>query len=363
MTASGARIEFRGVQKRYGHTTAVEHFDAVIEPGSFVTLLGASGSGKTTLLNMLAGFIEPTAGDILLDGNSIVSLAPEARNIGMVFQNYSLFPHMNVAQNVAFPLAMRKIAKSETERLVTDALSAVQLSSFGKRMPRELSGGQQQRVAVARAISFGPRVLLMDEPLGALDLKLREALQFEIKRIQRGTGSTVVYVTHDQSEAMSMSDEIIILRDGKLVQRGSPKDVYDQPVNAFVATFVGQSNTASAQKDARTLNVPDWQVEIASEHLRGANGSAAPMVALRPEKIRLAAPDQPLTRGEASTAVTIENVQMFGNNLMIHLRLPTGKLMLAQQFRTGASERDSLFVMGATVHARFDAGDLLILST
>jgi ABC-type Fe3+/spermidine/putrescine transport system ATPase subunit len=361
VTASGARIEFRGVQKRYGITTAVEHFDAVIEPGSFVTLLGASGSGKTTLLNMLAGFIDPTAGDILLDGHSIVSLAPEARNIGMVFQNYSLFPHMNVAQNVAFPLSMRKVARSDTERLVADALAAVQLSSFGKRMPRELSGGQQQRVAVARAISFGPRVLLMDEPLGALDLKLREALQFEIKRIQRSTGSTVVYVTHDQSEAMSMSDEIIILRDGKLVQRGSPKDVYDQPVNAFVATFVGQSNTTSARKDAKLLSVPDWQLEIAADDLRGVNAGASPMVALRPEKIRLAAPDQPLASKEASTAATIENVQMFGNNLMVHLRLPSGKLLLSQQFRTGASERDDLFVIGAAVHARFDAEDLLVL--
>ncbi|MDR3099368.1 MAG: ABC transporter ATP-binding protein [Paraburkholderia sp.] len=360
MTASGAHIEFRGVQKRYGAMTAVEHFDAVIEPGSFVTLLGSSGSGKTTLLNMLAGFIEPTAGDILLDGRSIVSLAPEARNIGMVFQNYSLFPHMSVAQNVAFPLAMRRVPKSESERMVADALAAVQLSALGKRMPRELSGGQQQRVAVARAISFGPRVLLMDEPLGALDLKLREALQFEIKRIQRSTGSTVVYVTHDQSEAMSMSDEIIILRDGKLVQRGSPKDVYDQPANAFVATFVGQSNTAAARRDGKVLSVPDWGLEIASE--AGQDGQPCAAVALRPEKIRLATPDQPVAQAEASAAAIIENVQMFGNNLMVHLRLRSGKLLLAQQFRTAASDKDELFVIGAAVHARFHPEDLHLLN-
>ncbi|VWB10785.1 ABC transporter [Burkholderia aenigmatica] len=362
MTTSGAHIEFRGVQKRYGSMTAVEHFDAVIEPGSFVTLLGSSGSGKTTLLNMLAGFIEPTAGDILLDGKSIVSLAPEARNIGMVFQNYSLFPHMNVAQNVAFPLAMRKVRKSDAERMVADALAAVQLSSLARRMPRELSGGQQQRVAVARAISFGPRVLLMDEPLGALDLKLREALQFEIKRIQRSTGSTVVYVTHDQSEAMSMSDEIIILSEGRLVQRGSPKAVYDEPVNAFVATFVGQSNTAAARRRGKVLGVPDWGLEIAADALTGAHDCAAPAVALRPEKIRLSAPDHPVTDAEVSAAATIENVQMFGNNLMVHLRLASGKLLLAQQFRTTASDRDNLFVIGAPVRARFNIDDLLVLN-
>jgi ABC-type Fe3+/spermidine/putrescine transport system ATPase subunit len=201
----------------------------------------------------------------------------------------------------------------------------------------------------------------MDEPLGALDLKLREALQVEIKRIQRSTGSTVVYVTHDQSEAMSMSDEIIILRDGKLVQRGSPKDIYDQPTNAFVATFVGQSNTTIAHRRGNILSVPDWQVDIATGRQQRASTQPSPIIALRPEKISLAPPDELSESNVVSVPAAIENVQMFGNNLMVQLRLPSGKSLLAQQFRTGASERDNLYVIGAAVHARFDGRDLLVL--
>lgn len=355
-------LECESLIKKFGSHVAVNDVSFEVPRGSFFSILGPSGCGKTTLMRMIAGFETPSSGDIRIKGKSVLASPPNKRSVKMVFQHLALFPMMNVGENIAYGLRCRGESRADIERKVAGVLERIGLPGVAQKQVSQLSGGQKQRIAIARCMVLEPDVLLLDEPLGALDLKLREALQFEIKRIQRSTGSTVVYVTHDQSEAMSMSDEIIILRDGKLVQRGSPKDVYDQPVNAFVATFVGQSNTASAQKGASALSVPDWQLEIASEHLRGVNGAAAPMVALRPEKLRLSAPEQPLAPGEASTAVTIENVQMFGNNLMVHLRLPNGKLLLAQQFRTGASERDSLFVIGATVHARFDAGDLLVLS-
>jgi putative spermidine/putrescine transport system ATP-binding protein len=358
MKEHGGRIEFRDVRKVYGGDAAVEKFNAVIEPGSFITLLGASGSGKTTLLNMLAGFIEPSSGDILLDNQSIVSVTPEARNIGMVFQNYSLFPHMNVAQNVAFPLRMRKAPKSEIEQRVLKALGAVQLQSFAARMPRELSGGQQQRVAVARAISFGPRVLLMDEPLGALDLKLRETLQYEIKKIQRETGSTVVYVTHDQSEAMSMSDEIIILSSGKMIQRGRPRDIYDHPANSFVATFVGQCNVSAVSVGSKGAFVEDWNINL-PEPLTSRHGNL--VAAIRPEKISLVDSNYISTDGELVIAATVDSVQMFGNNLMVYLRMANGSIMMAQQFRTAVNVPDELLILEKNIAMKFSIDDVAIL--
>ncbi len=362
MTQAGGRIEFRNVQKLYGDMAAVEKFNAVIEPGSFVTLLGASGSGKTTLLNMLAGFIEPTDGDILLDGCSIVSMKPEARNIGMVFQNYSLFPHMNVQQNVGFPLRMRKIPKSEADQKVMKALEAVQLSSFAQRMPRELSGGQQQRVAVARAISFGPRVLLMDEPLGALDLKLRESLQYEIKRIQRETGSTVVYVTHDQSEAMSMSDEIIILSGGRLVQRGTPRKIYDEPVDGFVASFVGHCNKSRVSVRENRLFADDWGIGMSGIEANRLSSQGQDFVAVaRPEKISLKPACYHPADQEIAVNVSVDNVQMMGNNLMVYLKTENKSNILAQIFRTSENISDDLLQIGGKIKAKISNSDISIL--
>ncbi|RZI89517.1 MAG: ATP-binding cassette domain-containing protein, partial [Microbacterium sp.] len=216
-----------------------------IQPGQFVTLLGASGSGKTTLLRMIAGFLEPTAGRIDLDGVDITSVPVHKRNIGMVFQSYALFPHMSVAKNVAFPLEMHKVRKADRARLVDEALAAVKLSGFGDRMPSQLSGGQQQRVALARAIVMRPRLLLMDEPLGALDRRLREAMQIEILRLSRELGLTVINVTHDQEEAFTMSDRIALLSDGKLVQYDAPEALYQSPVSEAAAEFLGESNRFS----------------------------------------------------------------------------------------------------------------------
>ncbi|MEI9406383.1 ABC transporter ATP-binding protein [Mesorhizobium argentiipisi] len=242
----GASVSVRGLGKRYGAVRAVEGVDIEVRPGEFLSLLGPSGSGKTTLLMMIAGFEVPTEGSIRIGDRDVTYVAPNWRNIGMVFQRYALFPHMTVADNVAFPLRMRKVAKAEIARRVADALALVQLQDCGKRLPSELSGGQQQRVAVARALVFEPPVLLMDEPLGALDKKLREQMQIEIKRLQQRLGVTVIYVTHDQEEALTMSDRIAVMRNGSLEQIGSPTELYDSPATPFVADFVGKTNFLEA---------------------------------------------------------------------------------------------------------------------
>ncbi|MGE3363183.1 MAG: ABC transporter ATP-binding protein [Rhizobiaceae bacterium] len=236
-------VEFAGVQKSYdGHAKVVSDLNLGIERGEFVTLLGPSGSGKTTCLMMLAGFESLSAGDIFLDGASIGSMPPQKRNIGMVFQSYALFPHMTIAENIAFPLEARSIGKAETAERVAKALAMIRLDSFGGRLPGQLSGGQQQRVALARALVFEPSLVLMDEPLGALDKQLREEMQYEIMHIQQRLGVTVVYVTHDQSEALTMSSRVAVFNGGKIQQLGPPRQIYEEPVNSFVARFIGENN-------------------------------------------------------------------------------------------------------------------------
>jgi putative spermidine/putrescine transport system ATP-binding protein len=231
--------------KTYPGMTAVDGVNLTVESGEFLTLLGPSGSGKTTTLMMIAGFTPPTSGDICLDGTSITSSPPEHRDIGVVFQSYALFPHMTVFENVAFPLRMRSSGKEEMRTRVNRTLEMVQLSGLGDRLPKQLSGGQQQRVALARAMVFDPRILLMDEPLGALDKKLREHMQFELKRLHKDLGTTIIYVTHDQEEALTMSDRIALMNNGHIEQLGSAEDLYNEPVNHFVADFIGESNLFS----------------------------------------------------------------------------------------------------------------------
>src|SRR5438132_492580 len=241
--ASGARLELRNLSIAFAGVRAVDDVSLDVPTGAFVSLLGPSGSGKTTTLNLIAGFLTADAGDILLDGRSVADVPSHKRNIGMVFQSYSLFPHMTVAENVAFPLRMRtKLSRQEARRRVADMLALVQLSHLSARYPRQLSGGQQQRVAMARALVSHPRLLLMDEPLGALDKKLREQMQFEIKRIHRTVGTTVVYVTHDQSEALTMPDIVVVMHQSRIAQVGAPRALYDAPANLFVADFLGDSN-------------------------------------------------------------------------------------------------------------------------
>jgi putative spermidine/putrescine transport system ATP-binding protein len=240
---AGAEVVFEDVQKSYdGETLVVKKLNLAVAPGEFLTMLGPSGSGKTTCLMMLAGFEPATHGEIFLDGQPINNVPPHKRGIGMVFQNYALFPHMTVAENLAFPLKVRRMGQAEIEERVTRAMSMVELAGFEHRRPAQLSGGQQQRVAVARALVFEPNLVLMDEPLGALDKNLREQMQYEIKHIHENLGVTVVYVTHDQTEALTMSNRIAVFNDGVIQQLAPPDALYEKPDNAFVAAFIGENN-------------------------------------------------------------------------------------------------------------------------
>ncbi|MHA6346191.1 ABC transporter ATP-binding protein [Roseivivax sp. CAU 1761] len=241
---NAAFVAFERVQKSYdGETLVVKDLNLSMPKGEFLTMLGPSGSGKTTCLMMLAGFETATHGEIKLDGVSINNIPPHKRGIGMVFQNYALFPHMTVAENLAFPLEVRKMSKSERETKITRALDMVQMGAFGGRRPAQLSGGQQQRIALARALVFEPELVLMDEPLGALDKQLRETLQFEITNLAHELGITVVYVTHDQTEALTMSDRVAVFDDGRIQQLAPPDELYERPKNSFVAQFIGENNT------------------------------------------------------------------------------------------------------------------------
>jgi spermidine/putrescine ABC transporter ATP-binding subunit len=240
--STGAEVRLEGLSKDYGPVVAVRDVSVTIGPGSFFTLLGPSGSGKTTTLMMIAGFVHPTRGEIFVDGRPVAGLPPQRRDLGMVFQSYAVFPHLTVFENIAFPLRVRKVSGGELRRRVDEALELVRLQGYQRRLPRQLSGGEQQRVALARALVFHPRVLLMDEPLGALDKKLRAHMQLELKHLQRQLHVTVVYVTHDQEEALTMSDRVAVMRQGGIEQVGAPAELYEAPANRFVADFLGESN-------------------------------------------------------------------------------------------------------------------------
>jgi ABC-type Fe3+/spermidine/putrescine transport system ATPase subunit len=248
-------LELRGLTKSFGSVLAVDDVDLRLDPGEFLTLLGPSGSGKTTILRMIAGFQQPSSGSILIDGRDVSVLSPAERGVGFVFQHYALFPHMSVRDNVAYPLRMRHVSKRERALHAGGALELVRLEGFGDRLPAELSGGEQQRVALARALIFGPRVLLMDEPLGALDRGLRIEMEKELRRIHRETRVTVVYVTHDQEEALILSDRIGVLRAGKLLQEGTPRELFETPANEFVARFFGECNLLPIEVQASNGSV------------------------------------------------------------------------------------------------------------
>ena len=292
-SASSPHVEFIDVRKTYdGETLVVKNLNLEIQRGEFLTLLGPSGSGKTTSLMMLAGFEVPTSGDIRLAGRSIARLPPHRRDIGMVFQNYALFPHMTVAENLAFPLSVRKMPKAEIGERVAKALGMVHLSQLGGRRPAELSGGQQQRVALARALVFDPQLVLMDEPLGALDKQLREHMQLEIKHIHESLGVTVVYVTHDQTEALTFADEVVVMSEGRIVQAGTPQSLFDAPAHTFVGYFIGSPG----------MNLLDAQVQGATAHVAGTAiplgaAYAAPQgrvqIGIRPDAARPAAEGLP----------------------------------------------------------------------
>jgi putative spermidine/putrescine transport system ATP-binding protein len=286
----GAEVRLHDLTKTFGSVVAVQDVSATIDPGSFFTLLGPSGSGKTTTLMMVAGFAHPTRGEVFVDGEPVTGLPPQKRELGMVFQSYAVFPHLSVFDNIAFPLQIRHARRADIRRRVGEALELVRLSGFDQRLPRQLSGGEQQRVALARALVFRPRVLLMDEPLGALDKKLRAHMQLELKHIQRHLHVTVIYVTHDQEEALTMSDRVAVMQRGRIEQLGTPVELYEAPATRFVADFLGESNFV----DGVTVGAPmtgRWLVRAAGGlEFRGIG--AAPLetgqavtAAVRPEKL------------------------------------------------------------------------------
>lgn len=289
-------VVFDHVQKSYdGQQLVVKDLCVTVGQGEFLTLLGPSGSGKTTSLMMLAGFERPTSGHIYLDGKPVESLPPEKRNIGFVFQNYALFPHMTVAENIAFPLRYRGLKGRDAIDRVDKALDMVRLSGFGGRKPGQLSGGQQQRVALARALVFEPRLVLMDEPLGALDKQLRERMQYEIKQLQRQLAITVVYVTHDQSEALTMSDRVAVFHNGRIQQIAGPIEIYDRPANAFVAEFIGENNLIPVKLLKTDSSGTRVVTTNGVEFLSGApadNASGDLVLAIRPERIRILGPGE-----------------------------------------------------------------------
>ena len=287
-----AFLELTGIQKRFGDTAAVQDFDLAAERGEFVSFLGPSGCGKTTTLRMIAGFERPTAGTIAIDGTDVTNRAPNQRHVGMVFQSYALFPNMNVAGNIGYGLKIRKRPKADVDRRVAELLELIHLEGRGDRYPWQLSGGQQQRVALARALAIEPTVLLLDEPLSALDAKIRVALRHEIRQIQRQLGITTVYVTHDQEEALELSDRIVVMSEGRIEQVGTPFEIYNFPATAFVASFVGTLNAMEAKiVDAASgrLSLGGHEVRTTSQLTGSAGGTVT--VALRPEMIALTSPD------------------------------------------------------------------------
>ncbi len=324
-----AAIEISGLSRRYGSVTALQPTDLSIAPGQFVTLLGPSGSGKSTLLAMLAGLLEPSGGRIRIAGRDVTETPAHARNIGMVFQGYALFPHMTVGENVAFPLRMRATPERTVAAGVTEALEMVQLGHLAARYPSELSGGQQQRVALARALVHRPAVILMDEPLSALDKKLREQMQFELRRIHAAIGATIIYVTHDQQEAMTMSDRICVLRDGSILQDAAPDRVYFEPANRFVAEFIGESNILPVSLIERDggllrLRLPSGE-EVRAPEADAAEQAEAEIM-IRPERVTIVAED---ASAENAIAATISEVVLTGGLTRLIFRTAWGQPLSA----------------------------------
>lgn len=331
-TKNGASVQLRDLTKMYGRNRAlaVDNVTLDIQPGEFMTFLGPSGSGKTTTLNMIAGFTDVSSGSIRIDGHDIVDLPPYKRNLGVVFQQYALFPHMTVAENIAFPLERRRLPKAEITSLVADAIDRVHLNGLAERYPSELSGGQQQRVAVARAIVFGPRVLLMDEPLGALDKKLREKLQGELARMHRELGLTIVFVTHDQHEALALSDRIAVFNNGAVEQVGTAEELYETPSSLFVADFIGDSTIIEGRFDGiGGMRRADGSVLTAGRAATMAEGAECSLI-IRPERISVhdgtTVPDS-----HASVDAIVSDVVYLGEYRKVHLALSGGGVAVVKE--------------------------------
>lgn len=327
-------VSLQGVAKQFGDTTAVKDLDIDIRAGEFFSMLGPSGSGKTTVLRMIAGFEEPTAGKILLGGADVTKAAPFDREVNTVFQDYALFPHLSIAENVAYGLTVRKVNRSERTKLVNEALEQVQLSHLADRRPSQLSGGQRQRIALARALILRPKVLLLDEPLGALDKQLRERMQIELKQIQREVGITFIFVTHDQEEALTLSDRVAVFNNGKIEQVGSPREVYEFPQTEFVATFLGVTNLLDAETSQALL------------------GRAAPH-SVRPERVQLAKPTDPLEEGVIELAGTVAETVYAGAHTRYLIDTDGGVRMLAEKQNSHTPRTEGSVARGDRVSVRF----------
>jgi spermidine/putrescine transport system ATP-binding protein len=348
-------IELVGVAKefhsRHGVVTAVDHIDLVIGEGEFFSLLGPSGCGKTTTLRMIGGFEEPTAGQILLHGNDVVGVPPNHRDVNVVFQSYALFPHMSVYDNIAFGLRRKRVPSADTKQRVRRMLELVQLEGMEARRPRELSGGQQQRVALARALVNQPRALLLDEPLAALDLKLRQAMQLELKRIQREVGITFVFVTHDQNEALTMSDRLVVMNAGRIEQLGAPREVYERPRTRFVAGFIGTSNLISGTVEridgtTAVLGTGPEEMVIAPDALRLGAAVGQPLeLTVRPEKIVIAA-TQPAD-GRCHVRGRVSEVVYLGTSTQYEVRTADGSVLLV--FAQNAADSSDIAERGQDV--------------
>jgi putative spermidine/putrescine transport system ATP-binding protein len=329
-TAAAAEVRLEGVRKVFGDVVAVAGVDLEVREGEFFSLLGPSGCGKTTCLRMIAGFEEPTAGRIVLHGRDVAGLPAYARDVNTVFQDYALFPHMSVRENVEYGLLVKGIGRTERRQRVTDALRMMRLDRFDRRKPGELSGGQRQRVALARAIVNQPRVLLLDEPLGALDLKLRQAMQIELKSIQQRLSMTFIYVTHDQEEALTMSDRLAVMNQGRVEQVGSPAEVYERPATGFVAGFVGASNVLSGE------------AALAVTGQRQA-------ITVRPEKIRLGRADEPAQPDEVSASGLVRDVVYVGAFTRYVVDLDAGGELVVLEQNLTMSSMDVLQARGRHV--------------
>ncbi len=359
-SSDSAFVEFDRVQKSYdGEVLVVKDLNLKIAKGEFVTMLGPSGSGKTTCLMMLAGFETATHGDIKLAGRPINNIPPHKRGIGMVFQNYALFPHMTVGENLSFPLEVRGMDKSTREAKVKRALEMVEMGDFILRRPAQLSGGQQQRIALARALVFEPELVLMDEPLGALDKQLREHMQFEIKHLHESLGITVVYVTHDQAEALTMSDRVAVFDDGRIQQLASPEDLYERPENSFVAQFIGENNklegtVEALEGDIVKVKLTDGSLCEANPVSCGEVGSKT-LISIRPERVWIEGPTGPNT----TTAQVLELIYL-GDHIRCRLKVHGRDDFIV---KVPNSANHTHLVVGETTQVTWDAADARALNT
>lgn len=346
-------LDLRGLTKQYGDTVVLEDINLAVEKGEFLTFLGPSGSGKTTTLNLIAGFIEPSAGSMILDGQPLEKLKAHERNLGVVFQHYALFPHLTVRDNVEYPLKQRKMAKPVRRKAVSEALDMVRLGDYADRYPRQLSGGQQQRVALARAVVYRPPILLMDEPLGALDKKLREWLQLELRRIHRTLGSTFIYVTHDQEEALVLSDRIAVFNEGRIEQIGTAKELYDAPQSLFVGRFIGESSVFKGTMDGGRFTSGEHALAVSGEP-----PTERAALLIRPEKLEVSASGASGLSERAVNQVPgkVEDIVYLGSAMKYNVSTSLGACVVR-----GGTTRDVRSSIGDDVLVGWHPDDAIVL--